>query len=656
MREKILRLLLATFLISVLLGIVMWRVTPPHLLETALPENTATLYPGGESYISGYDVTDSTFVPNNEDPQIGFLLSGQDIQTIVICFQEPLAEKTNIGVYYAVGDEGLTQEKCVERNVAKGSVLVAVDLQSEEYTHIRLDINGTFSLDNVYACPVYPTLNSEHPSPEIWKILVIWAVLFVFAGSFLALRGVLKEKLPADRKWINTDAVLKTFLVCAAFLSYFVLAKNMSIDMAPDEDMRNDIPYWIYTHHALPRGDEVELLENNVWGFSYGFSPCLLPTILATLMMRIFSLFSSSEASLLLASRMISSLSSVGSMLLCFAIGDRLFKNKWSSYFLAIFIGFLPQVTFISSYFNNDAFSLFACTLILYYLITGREQHWSIRKCIGLAAAMSACILTYYNAYGWLIVCVVFCIVSCLMDKTIEKKAKFLASRVVLIAGIVLCLAGWAFIRNALLYDGDFLGREISNICAKNWAEAGHYVHVPSPPQSQGLSLGEMLFDGYWIPTTLKSLVAVFGGMNIFVSMKLYYGYLFLIVLGLCTGIYYVLKERNDFILYGSLVIAIIAPVCVSIMYSYTSDYQPQGRYIMPMLPALAVFVVLGYDRLALRFQNKKHYYIYFGTTEEEKCVPLLPVGVNISVLASCAWLFLFLLIYFKTIIPNLLG
>jgi hypothetical protein len=52
---------------------------------------------------------------------------------------------------------------------------------------------------------------------------------------------------------------------------------------------------------------------------------------------------------------------------------------------------------------------------------------------------------------------------------------------------------------------------------------------------------------------------------------------------------------------------AIVTPVCLSFYYSYTMDYQPQGRYLMPMLLPLMYYVVKGYEKAMVKIvKNEK--------------------------------------------------
>ena len=53
------------------------------------------------------------------------------------------------------------------------------------------------------------------------------------------------------------------------------------------------------------------------------------------------------------------------------------------------------------------------------------------------------------------------------------------------------------------------------------------------------------------------------------------------------------------------IIIAALIPVLLSIHYSYYTDYQPQGRYIYPAFPAVAVMFGLGYEALYKLLKEK---------------------------------------------------
>lgn len=407
------------------------------------------------------------------------------------------------------------------------------------------------------------------------------------------------------RKKIAGEKVAQSLFVFVLFAMYLHLAVVLPMDQAPDEAMRYDLAKWIYTHMALPVGNEEEIVSP-VWGFSYAYNP-YLPSMLAALLMRVASLFDTSELTLLVAARMVSVLASCGSVCLCFRIGPYLFQRRGSTYLLAMLVGLWPQVVFLSAYHNNDAFSLFSCFLILYFLLAGRREHWPTHRCIGLGVAISLCLLTYYYAYGWVLISVMFCIVSCVYDSEVTDKTKFIVQKSLLVAGVIFLCAGWYFIRNAVIYHGDILGMAASREFKAEYALT-HEVHWPNPPRKQGAGIMTMLFGSGWILTTLKSYIGKFGYMTTELPKVIYMAYGILVLCGLLLAVYRVVTRRKkvDWLLSAALLAAMVLPVLISIYGSYTIDYQPQGRYIISSLPALACTVVFGYEQLAERCRSHR--------------------------------------------------
>lgn len=60
------------------------------------------------------------------------------------------------------------------------------------------------------------------------------------------------------------------------------------------------------------------------------------------------------------------------------------------------------------------------------------------------------------------------------------------------------------------------------------------------------------------------------------------------------------LWQRPDRLaLYGSMLLCIVIPIVLCTGYSYMSDYQPQGRYILPMLVPFAYFMTVGIVKIS---------------------------------------------------------
>lgn len=396
-------------------------------------------------------------------------------------------------------------------------------------------------------------------------------------------------------------------MLILVFLMYFSLSCFLPVNKAPDEYMRYVIPEYIYTHHSLPVGTDMEIIDET-WGFSYGFTP-YLPSILAAGVMQITAIFNDSARALIIASRFVSVLAATASVWLAFRLGEKLlFRSR----FFAVCIGLLPQFIFLAAYLNNDAFAVFTAMLIFYAWLYGKENHWNYKSCLFLAVGIAICALTYYNAYGWVLCSVFYYFGSIWMDKSIEKKWSYAITHGCVIAGVVALLAGWFFIRNAILYQGDILGMDTMYACAE---EYGYGSYKPSSRilyANEGLSVLDMLRQTGWIRSTIESFFAVFGYMELKVASVVYgiYGIISLVgVAGFFCGICKKKADATELLLYGCCFLCIVIPFILSIRYSYAIDYQAQGRYVMSMLPAYALFLTKGYQWLD-EISNRKQRYV----------------------------------------------
>lgn len=389
----------------------------------------------------------------------------------------------------------------------------------------------------------------------------------------------------------------------------------------PDENMRYDIPMYIYKYGVLPRGDDPALI-NNAWGLSYAFFP-ILSYMVSALFMKVVSVFSAEPMVLLMAARFFSVLCGVGTAFMSLKIGRRLF-GKNIGFLFAAMVAFLPQNVFISSYVNNDALAILSTSLIVWFWIRGIESNWDLKACVGLAVSISVCALSYYNAYGFILCSIILFYATHQPSQVIKKT--------LLIVGIVFVLAGWWFIRNAILYDGDFLGMRSMDACAEihAWPEVRPSAHTT--PMSQGMSIFDMLISTTWLLSVGRSFIGKFGGMSVTMPM---WSYPFAIVFFLVGFVLFFKNERKAFsfktdaegkkyaILSWVMVLAALIPNLLSMYNSYASDYQPQGRYSLPMIIPFFYFIAIGYGSVLRKSKN------------EERNVMIMVAGIIIFALIA---------------------
>lgn len=408
------------------------------------------------------------------------------------------------------------------------------------------------------------------------------------------------------------------------FILLVFWALVMPFEAAPDEGMRFQIPEYIARYHSLPDGRD-EALRNPQWGISYGFGP-QLTYILQAIFMSVMAVFTQAKGSAMFAARMVSVLAGTGTIWMSILISEKLFEKKFRKLFVAL-VSLLPQFLYLSTYINNDALALFGTAVIVYMWICGSESGWNIRSCIGLTAGIVICTLTYFNSYGFILCSIFFLFGSLFMQK---KPLKEIAGKSLFIAALVLFLTSWYFIRNYFLYDGDILGMKISTEYAEMYAIDSLKPSMRRTPANTGTSLAAMFFgESQWFAVSWKSFVGVFGHMAVYMRQWQYYFYAFLFWIG-AGGIFFRKKagnrKRESRLFTGVMAAAGVIPFALSLYNSYYSDYQPQGRYLMPMLIPMMYFVTKG-------LQNVLEHFIKPEQTERViRIITVILLGIMIYV------------------------
>lgn len=425
--------------------------------------------------------------------------------------------------------------------------------------------------------------------------------------------------------------ILLCFFICLTGALY------LPINQCPDESARRLLSDWIFKRGTLPTGNESETIIAH-WGFSYAFRP-YLTSIIGAVCMKMASALTGSSRVLLAASRMGSVFAISLCCFFCLRLGHRLFEKRSSAILMAVFVCFLPQVLFLGMYQNNDALSLCAVSMVLYYLVEGYDKKWPVRSCIGLAVSLSLGLLSYYSIYGWLLMGGVFAILAVVTDQKIPDKGRLIAKRTTLIAGICLLLAGWFFLRNAILHDGDFLGIAAEKASRERMREQGYVLFDYHNYRDQGMSImGFFRFQDYeWIRITMRSFVGTFGYMSIYlpqIRYGIYYAVFGFGTLLFCATALRRRMNRRDWLLTLTMLLSSAITILLSFWQSYARDYQPQGRYIITVVLLLAFMTSYGMDKTEL----------LIAETGEKKRIHLHPAWMITGI-----WLLLFIQSFFDT-------
>lgn len=397
------------------------------------------------------------------------------------------------------------------------------------------------------------------------------------------------------------------FILCVWLAWAYILPFNEG----PDEYMRSRIVEYIVEYGGLPTGYQQEIMDYS-WGFTYGFRP-ILPQILEALFVRAAMFFTEDSFLILFAGRLTSVICGLVFAVYVRLTAKKLFSSSGMQWLFTLLVVCLPQAAFLFTYLNCDSMALMASAMIVWYLLSGREDGFSIRTCVKLSLSFAICILSYYNAYGFLLAAALV-FFGFYLERSRRGEACWgeFWRKGFLILGITFALSGWWFIRNYFLYDGDILGLRTQDLYAEQYA-----MDILKPSnrrtyRNQGRSMLYMLFRSDWIVSVAKSFIGVLGPLWYALRWWMYLGYALILGTGLLGGVFEGAarlhsrgKERRvnyeTLFWHVGMAAAILAPNILNFWYSYATDYQPQGRYSMPMLIPFMYYITKGISFLIRR-------------------------------------------------------
>lgn len=407
------------------------------------------------------------------------------------------------------------------------------------------------------------------------------------------------------KKWQSETYFEIGFLVLV-FIGLLLWMVVQPLGSTPDEKMRYSIAQYIYVHNQLPKGGEAEILDHS-WGFSYAFQP-ILPYIIACGFMKIAALFFQENYFLLLSARMVSVICGVITAYFICKIAKRVFDNKATRWMFIFLAALWPQGLFVHTYVNTDSMALMSTAMMFYAWLIGLETRWNRKSCILLAIGISLCALSYYNAYGFILSSMLLFVGSFVVKKEQKWTLSWqdMLKKGIFISVLVLILAGWWFIRSGILYHGDFLGLATRNKFAEVYAREDLKPSRHATYLKQGYSIIYMLLHSNFIILTCRSYIAMFGNMTLPIYnwiYRVYYGFSVLAVIGLVLPVrnrefFSWLEKERRLLLYSCMTLAIIIPNALNLWAAYSYDYQPQGRYSLPMLIPMVCFLAIGLHTL----------------------------------------------------------
>ena len=409
---------------------------------------------------------------------------------------------------------------------------------------------------------------------------------------------------------------LSIVITACYFGLYIIIALSFLIDQTfgspPDEYNRYRIPQYIAENGILPNGYD-EAIRIPGYGFSYAFQP-ILPYMFQGWVMRIVGLFTESPEALVYTARSVNFLLGLIMSFFVLLLAKKWFRKACWQWLFAFLVTFLPQSIFIHTYVNTESCCMLSTVLMLYGITCGLRDGFRWQSSLIMTIGIILCALSYYNAYGFVLSCILLFIAYYLhkSGNRLSFQWKDFLIKGGLIAALVLLGIGWWFIRSYILYDGDFLGLKTREYCVTLYGNEDYLPENRATWKNLGYSVWNMLLQSDFLVSSQMSFIGVFGSMNIGTSIWVYRFYRVLIFAGsvMCIAIpvskvkavdrgaaQFENRKYLERFFHLNMMFCIMMPIILSIQYSYATDFQPQGRYLLPALVPLAYYCVRGIEK-----------------------------------------------------------
>ncbi len=254
---------------------------------------------------------------------------------------------------------------------------------------------------------------------------------------------------------------------------------------------------------------------------------------------------------------------------------------------LTFSVAFIPQVIFTNSYTNLDAHSLAISGLLAFSFALFALKPQDIKRQIFLTISLFGLLpLAKYN-YFILGVAALSVIVYILRRYKFTRK-ELLRMALFAVGSFILFSAFW-YIRNLLLY-GDALGQNFVLEKMSEFHQLGqtHPFNLDSFVRITHMNYFDILFRSFFV---------AYGSMFYFLEEHVYIIIKALLIMATSAFFYliYVNKNKSDSkkILIASSLFSAVFMGCLllGIYNTFQYDFQPQGRYMYPILAPLVLLV-----------------------------------------------------------------
>jgi hypothetical protein len=302
-------------------------------------------------------------------------------------------------------------------------------------------------------------------------------------------------------------------------------------------------------------------------------------------------------------------------------------KNDNCEFIIPCFLLITPQIWYVFGYVNNDTFALFVSVIAAYQIAYPKSllnkfietEAFSANLLGGVWFGILAGLLLIGKPNYWtfLVFITFWLLVAFPFNARILKKFAFMS----LIAVAILTFrVGLDFYVNGetnfvgFSYVNKFFGNlETKGKLLAYQEEIAEYGCKPSTLENdlanshkdlklkdKGLSVTALFTEKKWHESSFKSFLGVYGYMNIWASGGFYLSFALLYLAFGFYVIFAVIRSRNkkSIVQLAITVLACCLTVFVSVMLSWIYAYQPQGRYLFPVIGMIGLFIYANRQHL----------------------------------------------------------
>jgi len=273
---------------------------------------------------------------------------------------------------------------------------------------------------------------------------------------------------------------------------------------------------------------------------------------------------------------------------------------------LPLFIS--PQIWYVFSYFNSDAFALFVLFIITYqvaidtsflnrYLREHQRSFMTAAQGMGLGCLFSMLFLIKKNFYFFVVFLFLYFLVQLYRRQFPDPLLIIKKLGLILVTSLCIFSSYYAF--HAAVngwHQSEAVSRMQENTADENFKPSvdPHRTYFGANLRGKGVPLSHVWKNMAWGHITFMSCFGVYGNMHFYGSSEYYDTVQLLLILALMSVLFDMVCSRahdGSALLFALVVICATALVGASLLNSWIADFQAQGRYLLPIVPMIGLFL-----------------------------------------------------------------